>query len=73
MEQPTKLTHEELRLLATRIFGSEDKARAWLTEPRPEFDNQSAKELLDTDIGCGQVAMELKRLENNAQTSARHF
>lgn len=70
MGQKTQLTRTELEYLAREILGSEEAAQAWLREPRREFDDHSADELLETDLGCGQVAMALQRLENEKVASS---
>lgn len=71
MGQKTNLTRSELKCLAAGILGSEEAAQAWLLEPRREFDGHSAEEMLETDIGCGQVAMELQRLETRPYQPAK--
>lgn len=70
MGQTTRLTRTELEYLAREILGSEEAAKAWLMEPRREFDDRSACELLETDLGCGQVVMALQRLENDIVASS---
>lgn len=72
MGQKTLLTRNELRYLAADILGSTEAAQAWLLEPRQEFDGCSAEEILDTDLGFGQVVMELRRLEMDLIRGTTH-
>ena len=64
MGTPSSHTRAKLEELATTVLGSPEAAKAWLFEPRDEFQGIAASELINTDIGCGRVAMELQRIEN---------
>jgi putative toxin-antitoxin system antitoxin component (TIGR02293 family) len=40
---------------ATDVLGSEDKARQWLSDEIPALGGKRPLDLLDTDVGAGQV------------------
>lgn len=64
MDTKSSQTKVKLEELAVTVLGSTEAANAWLVEPRAEFEGIAASDLINTDIGCGRVAMELQRLEN---------
>ncbi|MGI8820223.1 MAG: type II RES/Xre toxin-antitoxin system antitoxin [Chthoniobacterales bacterium] len=41
--------------MAAEVLGSEDKGRQWLNDQIPALDGKRPLDLLDTDIGAGQV------------------
>lgn len=48
--------------LALNIFGSQSRARAWLSRPFEVFDGKNALQMLETDQGCAIVEDLLNRL-----------
>ena len=49
---------------AVTVFGSEDKAAAWLRRPNRALNGEAPVHLLDTDLGARQVEDLLGRLEH---------
>jgi len=49
--------------LATRVFGEQEKASAWLTARSRALGNEVPLYLLDTDIGTERVQQELRQIE----------
>lgn len=47
---------------AEEAFGSEDKSRAWLNRPNRALGGVTPLQMLDTDIGTGQVRQVLGRI-----------
>ena len=55
---------EEIRRRAVTVFGSTSDSDAWLAQPREEFDNCAAVDLLHTDLGRELVKLALTRMES---------
>jgi putative toxin-antitoxin system antitoxin component (TIGR02293 family) len=51
---------------AVAVFGSEDKASAWLRRPNRALNGELPIQVLDTDVGARQVEDILGRLEHGA-------
>jgi putative toxin-antitoxin system antitoxin component (TIGR02293 family) len=49
---------------AARVFGSDDKAAAWLRRPNRSLGGETPLEILDTDIGVRETEDALGRLEH---------
>jgi putative toxin-antitoxin system antitoxin component (TIGR02293 family) len=49
---------------AERVFGSDEKAAAWLRRPNRSLGGESPIEVLDTDIGAREIEDALGRLEH---------
>jgi putative toxin-antitoxin system antitoxin component (TIGR02293 family) len=49
---------------AVGVFGTEDKASAWLRRPNRALGNELPIRLLDTDVGARQVEDILGRIEH---------
>lgn len=49
--------------LATRVFGEQEKASAWLTARSRALGNEVPLYMLDTDIGTERVQQELRQIE----------
>jgi len=53
----------KIATLAEEVFGSPEKARAWLGRPSRELNNLSPLSVLDTEVGADEVQRILGRIE----------
>lgn len=51
-------------VLAAAVLGSDEKAAAWLRRPNRALEGRAPLELLDSDLGAGQVEDLLGRIEH---------
>ena len=49
---------------ATRVFGAEDRAAGWLSDPHPMFYGATPFSFLDSDAGTQAVSEELGRIDH---------
>jgi putative toxin-antitoxin system antitoxin component (TIGR02293 family) len=54
--------------LGIRVFGNPDKARNWLTKPKPRFDDRSPLTLLKSDAGGSRVEEALIQIDEGMFT-----
>jgi putative toxin-antitoxin system antitoxin component (TIGR02293 family) len=54
---------ERLFTYAVSVFGSEEKARSWLTRPQYGLDGHVPLNLLDTDLGVRKVEILIGRID----------
>jgi len=54
----------EIKTLADRIFGDENKAEAWLQRPNRSLSGQRPYDLLKDDLGTAVVREMLERIDN---------
>lgn len=58
----SRLRRDKLLHVAKRIFGSEEKARAWMKAPNDALDHRSPDALSDTVDGFDRALAELESL-----------
>ncbi len=54
--------------LGIRVFGNPDKARNWLTKPKPRFDDRSPLTLLKSDAGGSRIEEALIQIDEGMFT-----
>ncbi|MEH2622456.1 putative toxin-antitoxin system antitoxin component (TIGR02293 family) [Bradyrhizobium sp. AZCC 1719] len=54
----------EIRSLANRIFGDEEKAEAWLQRPNGSLSGQKPGDLLSDDFGTAVVRELLEQIDH---------
>jgi len=54
----------EIKTLADRIFGDEEKAEAWLHRPNPSLSGQKPMDLLKDELGTAVVREMLERIDH---------
>jgi putative toxin-antitoxin system antitoxin component (TIGR02293 family) len=54
----------EIKTLADRVFGDEDKAEAWLQRPNRALSGQTPAELLQDELGTAVVRELLERIDH---------
>ena len=54
----------EVRALANRIFGDENKADAWLNRPNPSLSGQVPIDLLSDELGAAVVRETLEQIDH---------
>ena len=58
------LRNLEIRTLADRIFGDEEKAEAWLHRPKTSLSGQKPMDLLKDELGTAVVREMLERIDH---------
>jgi hypothetical protein len=64
----TTITNEEAMAHASRVFGSEEKADAWLRRPNPRHERRRTIELMDTPEGRAKVEGMLIQIDDGMFT-----
>lgn len=54
----------EIKTLADRVFGSEEKAEAWLRRPNTSLSGQRPADLLEDELGTAVVREMLERIDH---------
>ena len=54
----------EIRTLADRVFGDEDKAEAWLQRPNASLSGQKPADLLRDELGAAVVREMLEQIDH---------
>ncbi len=57
-----RLRRDKLMHVAKRVFGTEDKARAWVKTPNASLDDRPPEDLADTLDGFQRALAELESL-----------
>ncbi len=64
---------QRLTVLAQQVFGDEAKARAWLTEPQPNFHGKSILQLASHEVVARQIEEALRRIDEERIFSESHI
>ena len=59
-----KAKYPEIKTLADRIFGDEEKAEAWLHRPNASLSGQRPMDLLKDELGTAVVREMLERIDH---------
>jgi putative toxin-antitoxin system antitoxin component (TIGR02293 family) len=54
----------EIKTLADRVFGDEQKAEAWLLRPNPSLSGQKPSDLLSDELGTALVREMLEQIDH---------